>query len=78
MPDPVEDPAAETRVKAIGVAANVLRTNPSARRDALKQLGADDETIGMIEALDGMIAVIRAKGDVVPDSWGLGCGGIAC
>ncbi|MGO4513927.1 hypothetical protein AB4Z51_43930 [Bradyrhizobium sp. 2TAF36] len=69
---------AEVRAKAISVAAEVLRTNAEARREALKKLGADDETVGMIQAIDQMIVTIRAKGDVVPDSWGLGCGGIAC
>lgn len=65
--------------KARAAVSAVLRSDPQLRAKALKDMGADDETVEMISIINGLITNVEKKhGDAIPTSWGLGCGGIAC
>ncbi|HFE44799.1 MAG TPA: hypothetical protein ENJ18_04785 [Nannocystis exedens] len=64
--------------KASRVVMKTLRTNPDMRKVALKELGADDETVAMVEELDAKIAEVGLRNPDVVAAWGLGCGGVSC
>lgn len=75
--------ASEINAASIEVArttvSKLLHSDVALRAKALSSMGADAETIAMISQIDALITDIKAKnGDVIPMSWGLGCGGIAC
>ena len=62
-------------VRALNVA---IRSDKDMRVKALKSMGADDETIKMIDDIELQIDKVKLKNPDVVAAWGLGCGGVSC
>ena len=62
-------------VRALSV---TMRSNKDVRIKALTMMGADDETIKMIDDIELQIDKVKLKNPEVVAAWGLGCGGVSC